>query len=59
MYSPKVFTHWRKVVLVLLVGGAFFFDVVFGTSEYPILTMLVCGIVVLYELVSPYIYTAR
>ncbi len=59
MYSPKVFSYWRKGVLVLLIGGAFFFDVVFGTSRYPILTMLVCGIVVLYEFVSPYIYTAR
>ena len=38
---------------------AFIFDSIFSVSRLPVLLCLVCGIVVLYELVSPFIYKAR
>lgn len=34
-------------------------DSIFAIGRYPILTILVCGIVLIYELVSPIIYSPR
>lgn len=34
-------------------------DILFSLSRYPILTILVCGIVVVYELIAPYLYSSR
>lgn len=45
--------------IALLVILAFIFDVIFSTSRVPIFTILVCGIVTLYEIVSPFIYSVR
>lgn len=45
--------------MTLLIVGSLIFDMIFGTSKYPFLTIIVCGIVVLYEIVSPFIYAAR
>jgi hypothetical protein len=36
-----------------------FFDLVLSLSRVPIFTLILCGIVVIYEIVSPYIYTSR
>jgi hypothetical protein len=59
MYSRKRSPYFRTVFLVVLVSAAFFFDVMFSTSRIPVFTTIVCGIVALYELVSPFIYAAR
>lgn len=37
----------------------FFFDIILGLSRVPVFTLVLCGIVIVYEIVSPYIYTAR
>lgn len=34
-------------------------DILFALGRYPVLTILVCAIVVLYEFVSPYLYVSR
>lgn len=59
MYSRKQSPYLRTIFLVVLVILAFFFDVIFSTSRIPVFTTIVCGIVALYELVSPFIYAAR
>lgn len=41
----------------LLIGSAFSIDLVFGTSTYPKLLIIVCAIIALYEFVSPYVYS--
>ncbi len=46
----------KVFIIGLSVTLAVFLDVVLSNSEYPILTLFVCGIVFLYEYISPYIY---
>lgn len=59
MYSSKTYPFIRPALFILMIAGAFFFDVIFGISRYPVMVMVVCGIVVLYEIVSPFIYSSR
>lgn len=49
----------KTLFLSLIIGSSFLIDVIFSLSRYPILTISVCGIVLVYELVSPYLYSAR
>lgn len=41
------------------ITGAFLYDVLFSTARYPIILLCVCGIVLVYERVSPLIYSSR
>jgi hypothetical protein len=59
MYSRKKNTYIGPVLTTLLVVIAFVADIIFSTSRIPVFTSTLCGIVVLYELVSPFIYAAR
>ncbi len=59
MYSNKQKTNWYGFLVTLLIAIAFIFDIIFSTTRLPILTIVVCGIVVLYECISPLIYSSR
>jgi hypothetical protein len=47
----------KKIIFSILIGLAFLIDLVVGTSDYPKILIVVCAIIVLYEFVSPYVYT--
>ena len=47
----------KTTFFCLFIGAALITDLVMGTSRYPILLIIVCAIVILYESVSPYVYT--
>lgn len=49
--------HIRHIFFAILIGIAFLVDLTLGTSAYPKLLIMACAIVVLYESVSPYVYT--
>ena len=36
-----------------------FLDIAFGDVRIPVFTVILCGIVVVYEIVRPFIYTTR
>jgi hypothetical protein len=59
MYNRNRSPYIRTVLITLLVLVAFIIDVIFSTSRFPVFTSIVCGIVVIYEFVSPFIYSAR
>jgi hypothetical protein len=46
----------RYIIFMVFGIGAIAYDAFFGTKQYPVLTMILCGIVVIYEFVSPNIY---
>jgi hypothetical protein len=46
----------RYAIFLVCGGGAIIYDAFFGTKHYPVLTIILCGIVVIYEFVSPNIY---
>ncbi len=50
---------FRPIFIACLVLAAILFDLILGTSRFPILTIVVCGIVVIYECISPFVYSAR
>lgn len=50
---------FRTLLIIFALLVALFFDIVLGSARVPILTLIVCGIVVVYEIVSPFIYTSR
>lgn len=47
----------KHLLFTLLIALAFVVDLTLGTSSYPKLLVMACAIVVIYELISPYIYT--
>lgn len=47
----------KYIFFSFLIGTALLVDLVLGTSSYPKLFMMCCAIVILYESISPYIYT--
>jgi hypothetical protein len=47
----------KTAIFSILLGLATMIDLVLGTSDYPKMLMVMCAIVCLYELVSPYVYT--
>lgn len=47
----------KKLFFSFLIGVSFLADLTLGTSNYPKILMIVCAIIVLYEFVSPYVYT--
>lgn len=49
----------KAVVYSLSITGAFVCDSIFSISRFPVIFMVVCGIVVVYEFVSPFIYSSR
>ncbi len=49
----------KKAVYTILVGAAFLYDLVLGVLQYPVLTLGICAILIVYERVSPFIYTSR
>jgi hypothetical protein len=59
MYKSKKQFPYKAVFITLLITGALLMDVFFGTASFPILTSIVCAIVVIYECVSPFIYSSR
>lgn len=59
MYDRKKRISLRTPLLILICVVSFFFDIVFGTERVPVLTIIVCGIVVVYECISPFIYSSR
>jgi uncharacterized membrane protein len=50
-------SHTISIIVLSSIG--IFFDTTLGVSKYPILTLSLCAIVLLYEYVSPFIYKAR
>ncbi len=49
----------QSILYIILILSALFYDVLLGDSKYPLVTLIVCGILILYERVSPFIYVAR
>ncbi len=49
----------RYILFSILTFVALVVDSVFAIGRYPILTIFVCAIVLIYELVSPFIYSSR
>lgn len=49
----------KYAIVALCSFSALLFDSMLSNSRYPILTIIVCAIVLLYEYVSPYIYHSR
>lgn len=49
----------KSFITTLLVIISIVFDTLFSVSKYPVLTLLVCGIVIVYIYVSPFIYSSR
>lgn len=47
----------KAFIFTILTVFALFFDIIFGTARVPIFALMVCGIVIIYEVVSPHIYT--
>jgi hypothetical protein len=47
----------KHLLFTIFIGTAFFVDVTLGTSSYPKLLIMACAIVVIYEFISPYVYT--
>jgi hypothetical protein len=45
--------------LIIIFCVALLFDIFLGSTSYPKLTLILCGIVVVYEFVSPHIYRSR
>lgn len=46
-------------IIIISIIFAIVFDIILGISNYPILTIIVCGIVILYEYISPFIYKSH
>jgi hypothetical protein len=59
MYSRKRTFGLKPFIIGIVIVSAFIADVIFSTSRFPVFTIIVCGIVTLYEIVSPFIYKAR
>ncbi len=49
----------RHFFFLIAAVSALIIDTIFAIGRYPVLTIFVCVIVVVYELVSPFIYTSR
>lgn len=47
----------KHILFSIFIGLSFLIDLVLGTSSYPKLLILACAIVVVYESISPYVYT--
>lgn len=45
--------------VILFFIPSFIFDVSVGLGRVPVVTAVLCGIVLIYEFVSPYIYSSR
>jgi hypothetical protein len=48
-----------KVALTLALSFGLLVDIIFGNKRIPLLTLTICAIVFLYELLSPYIHSSR
>ena len=59
MYSRKNKYITKSSVIWLALTLAFLFDIVFSVATFPVLVMTVCGIVVAYECISPFIQSSR
>lgn len=59
MYNHKRTLPYKSIFVAGIIIAAFLGDVIFSTGRLPILTLVVCGIVIVYECVSPYLYAAR
>lgn len=49
----------KHIVFFVLIGISFFYDLVLAADKYPIITLVVCAILIIYEHVSPLIYRSR
>lgn len=49
----------RPIIYLSAILVSLLVDILFSLGRYPILTVIVCGIVLVYEFVSPYIYSSR
>ncbi len=47
----------KTIIFALLILFAALIDATLGTASKPILLIIVCAIIALYEFVSPYVYT--
>ena len=47
----------KHALFTFFIGTAFLVDATLGTSSYPKLLIMACAIVIIYELISPYVYT--
>lgn len=47
----------KNILFSIFIGLAFITDLTLGTSSYPKLTLMACAIVIIYEFISPYVYT--
>ena len=55
MYNRKNKYVTKSLLIWLALGLAFLLDITFSVVTFPILVMIVCGIVVTYECISPFI----
>ena len=49
----------KFLVVTVSIVFSIIFDSALGVSEYPVITLVVCAIVFLYEYLSPFIYSSR
>lgn len=49
----------KSLIYFILVFISIFYDVLLGSSKYPIVTLIVCAILIIYERVSPFVYFTR
>jgi hypothetical protein len=49
----------RTIIFTLLILVALVSDVALAFYRVPVITLLVCAIVISYECISPYIYSSR
>lgn len=49
----------KNFLYISVVVVSFFVDVMFSSSRVPVIFIAVCGIVIVYEFVSPFIYSSR
>lgn len=49
----------KFLVIAISIIFSIIFDSALGVSKYPVLTLVVCAIVFLYEYLSPFIYSSR
>jgi len=49
----------KYILYFVLISISFFYDLVLALDKYPIITLTVCAILIIYERVSPFIYSSR
>lgn len=51
--------NFKFIFYIVLAVVSVSYDVLLGDQRYPVVTLIVCAILILYERVSPFIYFTR